>query len=75
MVRTDIHCMPGQFAEILDHRADFAVGPRIHIHRHAAMAAGIASRPAPVIMLGLRAGLNRCSKLWMGAAKVTSKSH
>ena len=50
MVLTDIHCMPRQIAEILDHRAvDLAVRPRIdthpHIHRHAAIA-GIASRPA-----------------------------
>ena len=50
MVLSDVHCMPRQIAEILDHRAaDFAVGPRIdthpHIHRHPAVA-GIASRRA-----------------------------
>src|ERR1700694_5209764 len=50
MVFTDIHCMPRQITEILDHSAaDLAVRPRIHthphIHRHAAVA-GIASRPA-----------------------------
>jgi hypothetical protein len=50
MVLTDIHRMPRQIAEILDHSAaDLAVCPRIdthpHIHRHAAIA-GIASRPA-----------------------------
>src|SRR6185436_14528844 len=49
MVLTDIHDMPRQIAEILDHSAaDFAVRPRIHthphIHRHPAIA-GIASRP------------------------------
>ena len=50
LVLTDIHCMPRQIAEILDHRAaDLAVRPRIdthpHIHRHVAIA-GIASRRA-----------------------------
>ncbi len=50
VVFTDIHCMPRQIAEILDHSAaDLAVCPRIythpHIHRDAAVA-GIASRPA-----------------------------
>jgi hypothetical protein len=50
MVLTDIHRMPRQIAEILDHSAaDLTVRPRIHthphIHRHAALA-GIASRPA-----------------------------
>jgi hypothetical protein len=52
MVLTDIHCVPRQIAEILDHSPpDLAVRPRIymhpHIHRHAAIA-GIASRPARV---------------------------
>ena len=47
---TDIHCLPRQIAEILDHSAaDLAVRARIHthphIHRHGAVA-GIASRPA-----------------------------
>ena len=46
---TDIHCLPRQIAEILDHSAaDLAVRARIHthphIHRHGAVA-GIASRP------------------------------
>jgi hypothetical protein len=50
MVLTDIHCMPRQIAEILDHSAaDLAVRPRMHthphIHRHAAIA-GIAGRRA-----------------------------
>jgi hypothetical protein len=50
MVLTDIHYMPRQIAEILDHRAaNLAVRPRIHthphIHRHGAIAS-IASRPA-----------------------------
>jgi hypothetical protein len=49
MVLTDIHDMPRQITEILDHSAaDLAVRPRIythpHIHRHGAIA-GIASRP------------------------------
>jgi hypothetical protein len=47
MVLTDIHRMPGQIAEILDHNAaDLAVRPRMHtyphIHSHGAIA-GIAS--------------------------------
>src|ERR1700761_7683917 len=50
MVLTDIHCMPRQIAEILDHSPpDLAVRPRRHthprIHRHAA----IAGRPASVV--------------------------
>src|SRR5258705_9757822 len=45
---TDIHCLPRQIAEILDHSAaDLAVRPRIHthphIHRHAAVAGRRAS--------------------------------
>ena len=49
MVLTDIHCLPREIAEILDHRAaDLAVRPRIythpHIHRHGAIA-GIANLP------------------------------
>src|SRR5258705_2674356 len=49
MVLTDIHDMPRQVAEILDHSAaDLAVRPRMHthphIHRHGAIS-GIASRP------------------------------
>src|SRR5271168_3357610 len=52
MVLSDIHCVPRQIAEILDHSPpDLAVRPRIythpHIHRHAAIA-GIVSRPASV---------------------------
>ena len=32
---TDIHCLPRQIAEILDHSAaDLAVRPRIHTHPH-----------------------------------------
>jgi hypothetical protein len=47
---TDIHCLPRQIAEILDHSAaDLAVCPRMHthphIHRHGAIA-GITSRRA-----------------------------
>jgi hypothetical protein len=47
LVLTDIHHMPRQIAEILDHSApDLGFSPRIykhpHIHRHAAIA-GIAS--------------------------------
>ncbi len=59
MVFTDIHDMPRQIAEILDHSAaDLAVRPRIHahphIHRHAALA-GIASLPlAPFVRLFIR---------------------
>src|SRR5258705_4491456 len=50
---TDIHCLPRQVAEILDHSAsDLAVGPRIYthprIHRHGAVA-GIASRRASAL--------------------------
>ena len=52
-VLTDIHCMPRQIAEILDHSApDLAIRPRIdthpRIHRHAAIA-GIASHPASAL--------------------------
>jgi hypothetical protein len=49
MVLTDIHDMPRQITEILDHSAaDLAVRPRIHTHPHIhrdAAVAGIASRP------------------------------
>src|SRR5258708_1647459 len=53
MVLTDIHYLPRQIAEILDHSAaDLAVRPGIdthpHIHRHAAIA-GIASRRASAL--------------------------
>jgi hypothetical protein len=50
MVVSDVHCMPRQIAEVLDHSAaDLAVRPRIdthpRIHRHGAIA-DITSRPA-----------------------------